>query len=638
LPDDLFQFGKPLGRRGLFQLVADEVFRDGKVDSAENELLGTLARCLGLDNEAARAIAEVSRKKIAEGVLDDARPMDRERLYAQILRYVHSDGTVDDKERILLEGMHKLLSIGDEVHARLCAPIATAPRAAGSARPPPEILARLEEATALLRDSGDSAPGPQAAGRAVAILDEVRASPALSPVEQTGWLGVLANLSPLLARAGKVSELEAALAHVVVRARLTDDGVTALAAALTNMLKARLADAPIELLPSIVRIAERLVRLDPPDPGRWAPLAEMAHEGLRAAATVRRFALARKMVHMLDGIPEPDERATGHRAEALLSWAVLAMKAGDCQEIQEAGAALSALAGRAPHRGVVEAHATHLGCAVEWWASQAREPGPALAALDDLHRLLTSFDITPPVARSFSLCSEFALLTLLILRDRPRVDEHLARVKDVASRVADDEDVLFAFARALVNSAIQRMDDARARSDPADPILAALAATMEHLIALAPTSAKIADARGRFERSTRRNLSADPGPAGGPAPRPALPPPHPDILRLRDSFARLQASPADGRAIDGILSVVGRGGYPARVLAEGEAVYAKDEPYFLHLLIELEAQIRSDRIGYWKANAAQLELVTRYMIEDATPAIADAARSFRRAIGLPDNV
>jgi hypothetical protein len=32
------------------------------------------------------------------------------------------------------------------------------------------------------------------------------------------------------------------------------------------------------------------------------------------------------------------------------------------------------------------------------------------------------------MARSFSLCSEFALMTLLILRDRPRVDAHLARM------------------------------------------------------------------------------------------------------------------------------------------------------------------------------------------------------------------
>src|SRR5688572_23153496 len=116
---DLYALGRPLGRRGLFQLVSDEAFRDGKLEPWENDILGALARFLKLDGELARTIARMSKEKYKAGAFDESRPLDPIRLFREILRHAYSDDEVDERERAMLAGMQKLLKLSDADRARL---------------------------------------------------------------------------------------------------------------------------------------------------------------------------------------------------------------------------------------------------------------------------------------------------------------------------------------------------------------------------------------------------------------------------------------------------------------------------------------------------------------------------------------
>lgn len=110
---------RPLTKRDLFQLVADEAFRDGLIDSAEAMLLAKLGRLLGLSRDEARALASVSRARYETGHFEETRPMDIEHLYVEALQRVLADGRVGWDERRVLAGLRKLLGIAETRHREL---------------------------------------------------------------------------------------------------------------------------------------------------------------------------------------------------------------------------------------------------------------------------------------------------------------------------------------------------------------------------------------------------------------------------------------------------------------------------------------------------------------------------------------
>lgn len=111
---DHFRKGQPLGREGLFQLVTDEAFRDGRLDSRELDILRRLAAFLRLDGATARAIAKVSKAKFRATLLGSARPLSPEALYGEAMAFVMSDGRVDPLEERMVLGLRKLFRIDDE--------------------------------------------------------------------------------------------------------------------------------------------------------------------------------------------------------------------------------------------------------------------------------------------------------------------------------------------------------------------------------------------------------------------------------------------------------------------------------------------------------------------------------------------
>lgn len=87
MADEPYREGVRLTRDGLFMLVAEEVFKDGIVTTAENELLGELTRLLKLPESLARSIARQARQRFLDGKLGTARPLSPEMLYERVLYF-----------------------------------------------------------------------------------------------------------------------------------------------------------------------------------------------------------------------------------------------------------------------------------------------------------------------------------------------------------------------------------------------------------------------------------------------------------------------------------------------------------------------------------------------------------------------
>ena len=113
---DLFGKGIPLTREGLFQLLTDEVYKDGVVERWEHEALVKTARFLKLPKEEAQAIAGRSKTKYDRGELGDTRPLDPIALYKKVIYFIMSDLEIDDLEMQMIEGLRKVLEISDHSH------------------------------------------------------------------------------------------------------------------------------------------------------------------------------------------------------------------------------------------------------------------------------------------------------------------------------------------------------------------------------------------------------------------------------------------------------------------------------------------------------------------------------------------
>jgi hypothetical protein len=119
MAQDIFREGEPLTAEGLFQMVTDEVLRDGKVEPSERNTVLALATRLKLDSIKALAIFDLSKKKLRDGTLGDARPMDRTALYGAVLRYIFSDRRYDQDEEELFSDLRAIFGLTDAEYVTL---------------------------------------------------------------------------------------------------------------------------------------------------------------------------------------------------------------------------------------------------------------------------------------------------------------------------------------------------------------------------------------------------------------------------------------------------------------------------------------------------------------------------------------
>jgi len=111
--------GRALSREGAFQLVAEEVWRDGQVEDFEQNFLEALARFLNLDAAMSRKILHRVEDLYRRGRLGESRRLDPELLYYRILFIIWSDGRVDQLETRILAGLQRALRVTPEMHEQI---------------------------------------------------------------------------------------------------------------------------------------------------------------------------------------------------------------------------------------------------------------------------------------------------------------------------------------------------------------------------------------------------------------------------------------------------------------------------------------------------------------------------------------
>lgn len=102
-----------LGPRELFVLVAEECFRDGRIDPGENQVLNRLTSRLGLEKADVVEMAKAARERFQAGELGDARPLDPAPLVARVEEAIRADGVVEEAELELLRDVRALLGVPD---------------------------------------------------------------------------------------------------------------------------------------------------------------------------------------------------------------------------------------------------------------------------------------------------------------------------------------------------------------------------------------------------------------------------------------------------------------------------------------------------------------------------------------------
>lgn len=114
---DHYEKGKELSKTGIYQILAEEAWRDGELSRADSELLEGLRKYLRLKNESAMKILDIAEDKYRNQSLGRLRDFSPRQCYARALRYAYSDDAeLSGKERKYLTGLRSALGLGDKDH------------------------------------------------------------------------------------------------------------------------------------------------------------------------------------------------------------------------------------------------------------------------------------------------------------------------------------------------------------------------------------------------------------------------------------------------------------------------------------------------------------------------------------------
>lgn len=111
---EAYEFGEPLGREGLLQLVAEEMFRDGDFDQEDRQCLEAFLKYLELDPLLVRKWTYRSRLKQRSGELGQERAFHPLRLYRRVLRYLQAAPSAE--EELIVRACRGVLQISERTH------------------------------------------------------------------------------------------------------------------------------------------------------------------------------------------------------------------------------------------------------------------------------------------------------------------------------------------------------------------------------------------------------------------------------------------------------------------------------------------------------------------------------------------
>lgn len=498
------------------------------------------------------------------------------------------------------------------------------------------------ESVELVRKLGTGAPGPADLDRATALateaVDAVEASPSTPAADDA--LGRLVNVVPVLVKAARMDLVEQLLGRVIKATPATQVPTVHLRDALANALLAAFDPAHPRGTVAVVHLAQRLNAMTAGSLD--GILAGVARDAAKALHVAGHGALRDEVFAILESSTPPsagDVVAWGHQAGAWADRLVIDLSQGHFDQVESIVLHLEALASKSSSAEVATELAAAYACCLD-----ANMPTPRVSPttlkvwVERGLALLTAHRSHRALARNILSGAGPATLVLHCLGDTEGLVRAVSILGGGAEAFGGDEELAFSLARVLVNLAILRCppDDhgpvdrlftaVRRWMAPPDLVLQEARKAMGRCVAAVPKSRRIAGARGRFERITGRPIPVGPD---------ARPVPHADIENMADAFDAIQVQGPDAALEERIFAVVGTGPYLPRVRREGEGVYRSDETYFIDLIEEIERQIHEGGGGFWDTRQPQIEAMTRYLIEDATTAVADCARRLRSHYRMP---
>ena len=464
--------GASLKRDGIFQIVAEELFRKGHLQDNENRILVKLARFLRLEPEDARTIVKVARMALADSSSSSDEGDTALRIYTRVSAALRTaDGLSAAAEQVL----HAL---------RVLFGLPELSRRTGAIPVPPELR-----------------PTGQVPVLAVDKLPE----PEAGPLEEAARLARLEQYDESVKAAERIIAVRPPPAGFA-------DGYRQLLPSLVQ--EAAGEPTPGRVLP-LVKWAARLAALPPEETYRWQVLIEVASVGGPILAKTARWdehaGLAAELERVIDtpqGVYAPamaqaaadgvERCLTGDRYDESKVWHKLLVKQQPFL----------------PQEAVRALYATSLVRQMEYLVGH-REDGKEhfTTLLTSLQNLMKAYPADRAIARAFATVSPSIGVIYLKARDAAAIKDYLGSIVNTVRNFPGDEELAVSFGKGLVNTAILAKDLARQAEaekstfrrfmdqfkKASDPVAAEVTIAMGVAVASVPHSNAMSDLRKRFE-------------------------------------------------------------------------------------------------------------------------------------------
>jgi hypothetical protein len=487
-------------REGIFQVVAEELFRKGFIQENENKILVKLARFLRLEGEEAKHIVRAARMAVAGPAPATADGDTALRIYTRVSAGLRSPEGISPAGEQILHALRVLFQIPEL-------------RKTGSMPIPPELRTTGQVqalSSALIRRSGTQGTLP-AEGRSTGAAPVQPLTPA-SPLED----------SARMARLEQYDEATRA-AERVIAVRPPPPGF---AEAYRKLLPSLIEEAGAEPTPGrvlpLVKWTSRLAALPPDESYRWPVVADVVALAGPILARSGRWEEHAALIPEL-------ERAFDHQAQVLAG--TVAQVAGEAierclaadryDECREWYRLLSKQQPFVAQEDVRGRFANALVKQIDYLVGH-RDDGREqfVGLLNSLQNLIKSYSSDRVLARAFAAVSPSIGVMQLKSRDVAGMQAHLGSVSNTIRAFPGDEELAVTFAKGLVSTTILAKDLARQAeaekniwrrfldrlSSRPDPMLKELIGAMSVAVASAPHSAPMSDARKRFEGLTGARL------------------------------------------------------------------------------------------------------------------------------------
>ena len=484
-----YEIGKPLSRKGLFQLLTDEVFKDGKVEKWENSILNKLAKFLSIKGEWARTIAGRSAEKYKKGELGSKRPLNAMQLYERALFFVWSDGVVDEAERKMLQGLRMFFNISSKAHDEMLERIKD-PDYLSKYRPEekPHTNHTFDEETVDRKAEQEAVEPTEEQIQKVSRADfeilstEVRALFSLakdgkldeSDVErakkasfQLGEayrylkerrrpsLTLLSQLAPALVSGNLFAELTELLLLVQAVDDQWDSHQELYHATMLNCFLPLERSNNSESVVKVLKMARKVVKSGMGEDYRWSTFADLCAQGGKLLAKAKEWKDHEKILYHFAAVPEDLLRDTASQWSATLSaWIGAVREAGRFEDCWKGFESFLTLTEFLDEREVRKEYAKALRTTMEYLVERDVEDLPGFEAL-----LEDFLDLSHNYLADSNVCLYFARLQTVVLpvlfgRDdlEPLREPCLASMEKVVRRHKSDGKIVGAIAKSAVLS------------------------------------------------------------------------------------------------------------------------------------------------------------------------------------------